>query len=238
MSVAGLRFGSDRSTVPLETKSGSYIYHGDAAHYHDWEFRTLLRIKLFDSKKDVESSPTGRSAEPVGPDSEADARISPHPRPGRPDDEAGASASRSPKGDDTGRDRSVLVNKVVEGLRGDAFLIARDLGLETLSQEEGLERLVERIKAHVFPRAQEEAKELFRAGQKAGGVLSRQPQEPMLSYTQRRRRWWRVLTELDPSMALSDGLRMELMLELSGLSRQEVLVVKACATTKDFEGVA
>ena len=31
---------------------------------------------------------------------------------------------------------------------------------------------------------------------------------------------------------------MELMLELSGLSRQEVLVVKACATTKDFEGVA
>ena len=39
-------------------------------------------------------------------------------------------------------------------------------------------------------------------------------------------------------MALSDGLRMELMLELSGLSRQEVLVVKACAATKDFEGVA
>ena len=31
---------------------------------------------------------------------------------------------------------------------------------------------------------------------------------------------------------------MELMLELSGLSRQEVLVVKACAATKDFEGVA
>ena len=57
MSVAGLRFGSDRSTAPLETKSGSYIYHGDAARYHDWEFRTLLRIKLFDSKKEVESSP-------------------------------------------------------------------------------------------------------------------------------------------------------------------------------------
>ena len=54
----------------------------------------------------------------------------------------------------------------------------------------------------------------------------------------RRRRWWRVLTELDPSMALSDVLRMELMLELSGLSRQEVLVVKACAATKDFEAVA
>ena len=59
----------------------------------------------------------------------------------------------------------------------------------------------------------------------------------MLSYTQRGRRWWRVLTELDPSMALSDGLRLELI-ELPDLSRQEVLVVKACAATKDFEGVA
>jgi hypothetical protein len=60
----------------------------------------------------------------------------------------------------------------------------------------------------------------------------------MLSYTQRRRRWWRVLTELDPSMALSDGLLMELMLEPYHWYWQEVLVVKACAATKDFEGVA
>ena len=102
--------------------------HGDAAHYHDWEFRSLLRIKLFDSKKDVESS--------------------------------------SPKGDDTGRDRSALVNKIVEGLRGDAFLIARDLGLETLTQEGALEQLAERIKSHVFPRAQREAKELFQGRSK------------------------------------------------------------------------
>ena len=101
MSVAGLSFGSDQSTAPLETKSGSYIYHGDAARYHDSEFRTLLRIKLFDSKKDVESSPTGRSSEPAGPDSEVEAGISPHPRPGRQDDGATASASPSPTGDET-----------------------------------------------------------------------------------------------------------------------------------------
>ena len=72
----------------------------------------------------------------------------------------------------------------------------------------------------MFSPEHERIKELFRADQKAGGVLSRRPQEPMLSYTQRRRRWWRVLTELDPSIALSEGLRMELMLELSGLSRK------------------
>ena len=28
-----------------ETKSGSYIYHGDAATFHEWEFRTRLRVK-------------------------------------------------------------------------------------------------------------------------------------------------------------------------------------------------
>ena len=166
MSVAGLRFGYGRSSAPLETKSGSYIYHGDAANYHDWEweFRTLLRIKLFvDSKKEPVSSPSAAS-EPARPDPDVEAGISPHPRPGRRDDAA--------PGDDAGKDRSTLVNKFVEGLRGDAFLIARDLGLETLTQDGGLERLVERIKSHVFPRAQEEAKELFRAGQSRRSFVS------------------------------------------------------------------
>ena len=43
MSVAGLRFGSDRSTAPLETKSGPYISMGCSALYH-WELRTLLSL--------------------------------------------------------------------------------------------------------------------------------------------------------------------------------------------------
>ena len=129
----------------------SYVYHRDAAHYHDWEFRTLLWINLFDSKKDVESSPTGRSSEPAGPDSQVEAGISPHPRPGHRDDGAPASAGPSPNGDDTGRDRSALVNKIVEGL-------ARDLGLETLTQEGGLEHWVERIKSRVFCRAEEDSR--------------------------------------------------------------------------------
>ena len=46
-----------------------------------------------------------------------------------------------------------------------------------------------------------------------------------------------MLCELDDTMVFLDSLRTELMLELSGLNRQEILVVKACADTKDFEGV-
>ena len=49
MSVAGLRFNPDKNSpggTYLETKSGSYIYHGDAASFHDWVFRTRLRVRL------------------------------------------------------------------------------------------------------------------------------------------------------------------------------------------------
>ena len=75
------------------------------------------------------------------------------------------------------QDLATLVNKIVEGLRGDAFLVARDLGHEVLMQPKGLETLISRIRANVFPRATEEARELFRAGQRQGGVLSRQSRE-------------------------------------------------------------
>ena len=94
------------------------------------------------------------------------------------------------------------------------------------------------IRNHVFPRALEESKELFRAGRKHGGPLSRQPTESMLSYTQRRRRWWTLLVELDPTMIISEAFRAELLLEMSGISRQEILVVKACRKNDDFESTA
>ena len=130
-----------------------------------------------------------------------------------------------------------MINKVIKGLRGDTFLIARDLGLEVLSEPGGLVKLVGEIRSYVFPRAREETKEFYRAGQKQGGPLFRQLGKAMLSYIQRRRRWWYMLCELDDIMVFVDSLRTKLMLELSGLNRQKILVVKACADTKDFEGV-
>ena len=38
-----------------------------------------------------------------------------------------------------------LVNKILEGLRGDAFLLARDVGLDALTSEEGLEDLLQKM---------------------------------------------------------------------------------------------
>ena len=59
------------------------------------------------------------------------------------------------------------------------FLVARDLGHEALMRPKGLETLISRIPANLFPRATEETRELFRAGQRQGGVLSRQSGESM-----------------------------------------------------------
>ena len=84
-----------------------------------------------------------------------------------PKSAASPKTAASPKSDSsqgkqkTPSDRSILVNKIVEGLRGDAVLLARDLGLETLSRPGGLAQLIETIRNHVFPRALEEGKELF-----------------------------------------------------------------------------
>ncbi|CAE7946174.1 unnamed protein product [Symbiodinium sp. KB8] len=127
-----------------------------------------------------------------------------------------------------------MVQKVVEGLRGEAFELARDIGIEAMTAPGGLKAFIQSLREIVFPRASEEARELFRAGQRPG-ALARQTGESMLSYISRRRRWWKLLKTLDPSIELSEPMRVELLLELSGLTRQEALVIKACRSGPSFE---
>ena len=104
--------GEGRQTQ--ETKGGSFIYWGDASNYHEWEFRTRLRVS---QKK-------------------ADAYVE-------------------------------AVNKVVEGLRGDAFIVAQEVGLDTLWQEvtmdrpSGMELLIQAMKTSVFPLTTHEARSYF-----------------------------------------------------------------------------
>lgn len=84
----------------------------------------------------------------------------------------------------------------MEGLRGDAFLIAREMGTAAFVADSGLRTLMAKVKQSVFPRATEEGRELFRTGRVRGGVLSRQMNESMISYVGRRRRWWRMISDL------------------------------------------
>ena len=132
-----------------------------------------------------------------------------------------------------------LVTKVMEGRRGYAFLMAKDLGLKELMDvgpPTGLELLAERIKEHVFPMRSYEARGLFRLGQQANGPLSRQSAETILSVIGKRKGWWMQLKELDPEMTISTQMRAELFLETSGLTPQEQLMVKTACPKPSFEG--
>ena len=134
--------------------------------------------------------------------------------------------------------RTEMVQKVLEGLREEAFELARDIGVDVLTQPGGLRKFVEKLRDVVFPRASQEARELFKVGQKPGSP-ARQNGESVLSYVSRQRRWWKLLKTLDGSIELSEPMRVELLLKLSGLSRQEIIVIKACAPdAKSFESVA
>ena len=164
-AVASVLFSRDGDGHQL-TKSGSYIYHGDAAHFHEWEFRTRLRVKAAGSE----------------PDKYADA-----------------------------------MSRVVDGLRGESFIIAKEVGLERLwhvggddMEEEsdtpskpGVDILIDAIRSSVFPLTTYEAKELFRRYCKPTGSLSRQDGESMQQYISRRRRCWKLLQELSPRSRLA-----------------------------------
>ena len=145
-----LHTGGMRNNIEV-TKAGSYIYRGDASNFHEWEFRTRLRLKA--------------------------------------------------AGDDEGR-YAEQMSKVVDGLQGDAFTTARELGLEKLWQsgreetdgeeavEPGVDLLIKAIKQVVFPLTTYEAKELFRQYCKPVGILARQNGESMQQYIGRRSRCW------------------------------------------------
>ena len=64
-------------------------------------------------------------------------------------------------------DMADAVQKMLEGLQGEAFLVARDIDLERLCRNDGL-------KQHAFPLRSQKASELFRQGKLRTGPLSRQ----------------------------------------------------------------
>ena len=43
-AVSAMLYLRDAAGNHAETRSGAYIYYGDAASFHEWEFRTRLRI--------------------------------------------------------------------------------------------------------------------------------------------------------------------------------------------------
>ena len=82
-------------------------------------------------------------------------------------------------------DMPSAITRIVRNLRGDAFQIAVDHGLDNLSDRAGITELMNLIKLKCFPTKVHEAKQLYAEGHKVGGILSRQAGESMLSYISR-----------------------------------------------------
>ena len=117
------------------TKAGSLIYHANASDFHEWEFRTRLKIAATDESDRHEYAKT--------------------------------------------------MSKIIEGLRGDAFVVAKQIGLKALCEvgddfaPSGADLLIKKVREVVFPLTTHEAKELFRQYTKPSGSLARQTGESM-----------------------------------------------------------
>ena len=133
-------------------------------------------------------------------------------------------------------DKKALASKFLDSLRGEAYIIAEDLGSEVLYSENNIPAIVEAVRKILFPLLEQESKELYRLGTQVGGLLARQPGEPMMSYFARRKRWWRKLQQLDKNVAINEAVLTDLILDNSGLNRQErLMVLTAMGTSTKVE---
>ena len=67
---------------------------------------------------------------------------------------------------------------VLNALTGNAVLTAMHIGHTVLLVADGMDRLMEAIRAHVFPQVLAEAKESYQVGHNFRGPMSRQSGEP------------------------------------------------------------
>ncbi|CAE7367988.1 RE1 [Symbiodinium necroappetens] len=116
--------------------------------------------------------------------------------------------------------------RLVEGLRGPALHIVRAVKEETLIGEKGPEAILEALVRSLRPRRQQEARELYLAGSRENGVLSRQHGEPMSTYILRRRTWYAMLTDLDGEIKLPDLLLAEQILMNAGVTEEHQLMIR------------
>ena len=257
--IPGLRFSrSSFPSTPLETRSGTYIYDGAPSTYHDWEFRTSMRLKLYEdairsnSKKakcdaksiDPDGSDDDSRAEEANPTRAAAALVPSEDRPDMdattpPGDRSGSPArprASTQKSDDWGSAESItaalpmdesspyavkarteMVHRVLEGLRDEAFELARDIGIESLPAPGGLRNFITQMRNVVFPALR---KKLVSSFVRANGTCSRtprqrvnavahQPTTTMVEITKVLRLWHRAL-EADAGVSGHQGMHLGL----------------------------
>ena len=116
--------------------------------------------------------------------------------------------------------------RLIEGLRGPALRLSQQLGPEELAKADGADKLISLFEKSFKPRRDQEARELYAAGSRDGGILSRQSGEPMSSYVLRRRTWWHTLQQLDSSVQVSESILAEQMLQNAQITEDQKLMIR------------
>ena len=86
-------------------------------------------------------------------------------------------------------ERSDLASKFLDSLRSEAYIIAEDLGIEILFFTDNIPKVIEAVCERRSPLAEQETKELYSPSRRH--VVA--PTGPMISYIDRRKRWFRKL---------------------------------------------
>ena len=129
--------------------------------------------------------------------------------------------------------------RLLDGLSGHALQIAQLMEIEKLSEEDGAQKLMDHLLTQLRPRREQQARKLYEAGAMAGGLLARQSPETTAQYVLRRRAWYRALTDMSSELKLPDLILAEQLLNNSGLSETEKLMVRTTLGGKlTFDGVA
>ena len=214
-----------------ETKNGAFIYYGDAALFHEWEFRTRLKVRS--KTRDHYAEAMSKVVDGLRGDAFVVAQGVTLEKLWSPGEKIVA-----PPSEGTHTPFPMTVEEM--GDYDDAVQAdTASQKSEYAPQTSGLDLLIMAMKSYVFPLTTHEAKELFRQYCKPSGSLSRQSGESMQQYTARRRRCWKLLKELDNEIELSEGHRADMLLDLSGLSREERIMIQASiGNARDFEKIA
>ena len=122
--------------------------------------------------------------------------------------------------------------RLVEGLRGPALHIVKNISPDVLASEKGPDTILQDLTTALRPRRQQEARELYMAGAKEHGPLSRQHGEPMSTYILRRKAWWAILQDLDSEIKLPEVILAEQILSNAKVSEDHMLMIRTSLNQK------
>ena len=129
--------------------------------------------------------------------------------------------------------------RLLEGLSGHALQLVQLMDMNKIDDANGADYLLNELETKLRPRRQQQARELYEAGARVGGYLSRQAQEPMVEYILRRRAWYQQLCDLSSELKLPDTILAEQLLDNSNISEDHKLLVRVTLQQKmTFDAVA